>query len=117
MSSSRNFFRLAVLALVFTAAIAPIALTPAAYAQTGGEGAISGTVADSTGAVIPNAVVVARNVATGVETRRTSTGSGFYSISPIIPGTYTITVTAKGFSGFQQENIQVNAASTRRIES
>lgn len=111
MSSSRNFFRLAVLALVFTAAIAPIALTPAAYAQTGGEGAISGTVADSTGAVIPNAVVVARNVATGVETRRTSTGSGFYSISPIIPGTYTITVTAKGFSGFQQENIQVNAAS------
>ncbi|WP_213806112.1 TonB-dependent receptor [Granulicella sp. dw_53] len=89
-----------------------VTLAPSfAPAQTGGEGAISGTVADSTGAFIPGAAVVARNVNTGVETKRVASGDGLYNISPIIPGMYSLTVTAAGFSTFKQENIQVNALS------
>src|SRR6266702_8925427 len=86
-------------------------MTVPVMAQTGGEGAISGTVTDATGARIPNASVVARNVNTGVETRRTASGDGLYNISPIIPGTYSVTVTAKDFTTFKQENLQVNALS------
>ena len=82
-----------------------------AAAQTGGQGAISGTVTDSTGALVPQAVVVARNNATGVETKRSASSDGLYNISPLIPGTYTVTVTANGFSTFKQENLVVDALS------
>ena len=86
-----------------------------AAAQTGGQGAISGTVTDSTGALVPQAVVVARNNATGVETKRTASSDGLYNISPLIPGTYTVTVTANGFSTFKQENLVVDALSNVEI--
>ena len=82
---------------------------PAAMAQTGGEGAISGTVTDSTGALVPRAAVVVRNNATGVETTRTASSDGFYNVSPLIPGTYSLTVSASGFATFKQENLVVNA--------
>ena len=88
-----------------------VLISAAVMAQTGGQGAISGTVTDGTGALVPNAVVVAHNNATGVETKRTASSDGLYSISPIIPGTYTVTVTAGGFSTFKQENLVVDALS------
>ncbi|HEX7157431.1 MAG TPA: carboxypeptidase regulatory-like domain-containing protein, partial [Edaphobacter sp.] len=78
-------------------------------AQTGGDGAISGTVMDTTGAVVPGAVVIARNVGTGVETKRVSSSDGLYNIAPLIPGNYTLIVTAQGFATFQQENLTVYA--------
>ena len=87
----------------------------AAYAQTAGEGAIQGTVADSTGAVIPNARVSARNQATGSVTTRTTTGDGLYTISPLIPGRYDISVSAAGFSSLNQQNIQVDALHTTGV--
>jgi Carboxypeptidase regulatory-like domain/TonB-dependent Receptor Plug Domain len=86
-------------------------MTSALMAQTGGQGAISGTVTDATDAVVPHASVTARNVDTGVETVRTSSSGGLYNISPLNPGTYTVTVTANGFSTFRQENLIVNALS------
>ena len=79
-----------------------------ALAQTGGEGALEGTVTDPTGAAIPNAAVTAINQASNVSTARTSTSAGLYSITPLIPGVYTITVTANGFSTLTQKNIEVN---------
>ncbi len=94
-------------ALVMSAGLA----VPVAMAQTGGQGAISGTVTDSTGALVPDAVVVARNNGTGVETKRTASSGGLYNISPLTPGTYSITVTASGFSTFRQENLIVDALS------
>lgn len=80
-----------------------------AFAQTGGEAGIQGTVTDSTGASIPNATVVATNNATGVSTTRQTSGSGLYTISPVIPGVYTVKVTAAGFSDFTQNNFTANA--------
>lgn len=83
-----------------------------AAAQTAGDGAIQGTITDPTGAVVPNATVVAINNATGVATSRTSTSEGFYVISPLDPGTYTVTVDAMGFSRFKQLNVTINAMQT-----
>src|SRR6201994_18396 len=82
-----------------------------ASGQTGGQGAISGTVTDATGALLPNATVAARNNGTGIETKRTASSDGLYNISPLIPGTYTVTVTADGFTTFKQENLVVDALS------
>jgi hypothetical protein len=86
-------------------------ILPVATAQTGGEGAISGTVTDASGALVPKATVVSRNNGTGVETKRTASSDGLYNLSPLIPGTYTVTVTANGFSTFRQENLVVDALS------
>jgi Carboxypeptidase regulatory-like domain/TonB dependent receptor len=83
-----------------------------AKAQTAGEGTIAGSITDSTGAVIPNAVVTATNVTTGLATRRTTTSAGIFTITPLLPGTYTVEVSASGFRGFKQENLAVNALNT-----
>jgi hypothetical protein len=82
---------------------------PSLRAQTGGEAGIQGTVTDATGAAIPNAMVTATNKATGVATVRQTTGDGLYTIAPIIPGTYTVVVTAKGFKQAVQQNFTIDA--------
>ena len=99
-SGVRRLGALLVLALL---AIAP------ALAQTGGEAGIQGTVVDPSGASVPDATVVATNNATGVATSRQASGSGLFTISPILPGTYTVTAHATGFRGFTQQNLTIDA--------
>ena len=83
-----------------------------AWAQISGTGAISGTVQDPTGAVVPDAIVTATNIDTNVDTERKTTRAGDYNITPLLPGTYTVTVAATGFEKFRQENVTVNALQT-----
>jgi hypothetical protein len=78
-------------------------------AQTGGEAGIQGTVTDASGAVVPNAAVTATNNATGIVSVRQTSSSGLYTISPILPGTYTVRVKAPGFSEYVQQNFTINA--------
>lgn len=106
----KSLFSLSLRSLVLFSLIqAFLLMPPAALAQTAGEGTISGTVADNTGAVIPNATVTATNVATNVSTERTSTSAGLFTITPLPPGTYTVRVTAAGFRPLIQNNLVVNA--------
>ena len=83
-----------------------------AAAQTAGEGSILGTVKDSSGAVIANAEVTATNTATNIATARKSSSAGFFTLSPLPPGTYTIQVTAPGFKTLLQENLVLDALQT-----
>ena len=101
-------FRKLQILLQFIALFA-FALGSIASAQTGGEAGIEGSVIDPTGAAIPNAVVTATNVATGVVTTRTASSDGLYTIAPIIPGVYTVTVKASGFKSTTQQNLSVDA--------
>lgn len=71
------------------------------FAQTGGEAGIQGTVTDQTGAAIPHVLVTATNNATGVSTARETSSAGLYTISPIVPGTYTVTASATRLPGLQ----------------
>jgi hypothetical protein len=81
-------------------------------AQTGGEAAITGTVTDSSGAVVSNVSVTATNTATGVATVRTSSAGGVYDISPLLVGSYTVTAKANGFQTYQQQNITLAQGQT-----
>ena len=76
---------------------AAIFSVPALLAQTV-TGAVSGTVFDPTGAVVPNAMVEVINVATGVRTTATSNNAGVYSVRFLPIGQYKVEVTAPGFS-------------------
>ena len=80
-----------------------------ATAQTAGEGSIQGTVTDPTGAVVRGAKVVAIDNATGVATTEPTTSQGVYDLQPLLPGTYTVTISAAGFKTFTQQNVLVNA--------
>jgi hypothetical protein len=61
-------------------------------------GAISGTVTDSTGAVIPGATVTVTNQGTGVSSTLTTDVSGFYSAEALNAGMYTVAISKAGFA-------------------
>ena len=96
------------LGLLFLAVTMPLSLV----AQIAGTGAISGTIADATGAVVAGATVTVTSVDQNTKTTRTTTGSGDYTVTPLTPGVYTLVVSAKGFQNFVQQNVVVNALST-----
>ena len=58
---------------------------------------IQGTVRDSTGAVVPNATVTARNPGTNFSRSATTNDEGFYRIINVPPGDYEVTVEAANF--------------------
>jgi carboxypeptidase family protein/TonB-dependent receptor-like protein len=72
-------------------------------AQTGTSN-ISGTVKDTSGAVVPGATVTVKNNATGVTNTQTTTESGLYSFSSLPVGSYTITIEKQGFKTLQLTN-------------
>jgi len=92
---------------VFIAALVLMPLT--ASAQLSGKGAITGTVMDKTGAVVPNATVTAIDNTNGVSTVTKSTGAGDFNFANLDPGVYTVTTSATGFETLKQNNITVNA--------
>ena len=59
---------------------------------------LSGTVTDSTGAVIPGAAVTATNAATGVASKTTTDASGNYTLPSLPPGTYNLAFQKEGFT-------------------
>src|SRR6185503_16419710 len=75
-------------------------------------GRISGTVTDSSGAVIPNATVTIRNNATNLERTATTDGEGFYTVTNLPVGSYTVAVEQKGFKKAVQTDNAL-AADTR----
>jgi hypothetical protein len=80
---------------------------PGAFAQVD-QGTITGVVQDSTGAVIPNANVSLTNTDTGLVLQIKSNASGLFTFSPIKIGAYSISVTAPGFEGYTQKNLQLD---------
>jgi len=93
-------------------AVVFLMVSGSASAQISGTGTISGTIMDSTGAAIPGATVVATSISTHQTTTRTATSNGDYSITPLTPDEYTVTVTAPGFEKVIQEHVTVNALNT-----
>lgn len=71
---------------------------------------LSGRVTDQTGAVIVKATVTAVNVDTKTTYTAKTTGDGTYYIPYVLPGTYTVSVTANGFKTAVQDNVRMFAA-------
>jgi hypothetical protein len=92
-------------------------LVQPARAQIGGSGSINGIVTDSSKAVVQGASVTATNTATNVATSQTTSSAGTYVLSPLIPGNYTVTISANGFKAFTQEHVIVDALQTVSLKS
>ena len=75
-------------------------------------GNLRGTVADPSGAVVQNAVVVATRTETGLTRTAMSRRDGTYLLPEMPVGHYRLEVTAKGFSKYSQEGISLNVNET-----
>jgi hypothetical protein len=79
-------------------------------------GAISGTILDSSGAVVQGATIVATGVDTGAVYKANSTDTGAYRISDMQVGTYNLTVTAAGFKTSEQKGLVVQVNTTSSLD-
>lgn len=81
--------------IVFTALLAILVLTPQAFSQSS-FASLSGTINDSTGAIVPNVKVTATNVATGITNTALSNNAGIYNFPSLLPGTYKVSAESSG---------------------
>ncbi len=77
---------------------------------------IFGTVTDSTGAVVPGARVLVRNLRTGLEREAKTNEAGSYVVSQLPAAVYTVSAQAPGFKAAVQENIRVQVDENRRVD-
>ncbi len=84
--------------------VASLAMFPIALAQES-RGSIQGKILDSTGAVIPGASVAVTNAGTNVTVKAVANSEGAYSALFLVPGTYSISVSATGFKTTRRDNI------------
>jgi len=85
-------------------------------AQTAGTGALTGTVKDPSGAVIPNATVTATSVDTS-QARTTMTGAeGVYHFNLLPPGNYRVRIEASGFKPVEVPSVTVAVTETAVLD-
>lgn len=76
---------------------------------------VTGTVEDTTGAVVPGATVTLINDATHTQLNAVTSGTGLYAFPSLIPGTYTIRAEAKGFAPKELTGVVLSAGDTKEM--
>src|SRR5262245_29245253 len=105
MHMTRRLLHRAALAILIVAAASTLA-----HAQGSFFSSLSGTVADSSGAVIPGADVKVRNNGTGAEYNAVTASDGGFTVPSVPGGTYTVTVSLMGFKTAVLNSVTVNAS-------
>src|SRR5215469_10136015 len=77
--------------------------------------ALSGTVHDSAGAVIPNVKVTLTGEGNGFVRTVKTTSEGFFSFPDLTPATFTLSLEAAGFKTYRQTRIMINADEQRSL--
>jgi hypothetical protein len=78
-------------------------------------GKILGTITDQSGAVVPDAMVVARSADTGVETKVMSDSNGSYAFESLLPGVYSVSCEKTGFKKYLTTDIRVITQQTTTL--
>jgi hypothetical protein len=104
--SSRHMIRIVLLAML--AAVL-------AFSQSD-LGSISGFVKDPSGSTIPNAKVTVKNQS-GLERQATTNESGYYIITSIPPGLYSVSVEATGFKKFESAGNKLDSSATLAVDA
>lgn len=86
-----------------------------ALAQTD-RGSITGTVLDPTGAVVANAAIEVKNVATAQVYPSTSTATGNFTVGNLPPGAYELTANIQGFKKYARQGLNLAPTQTIRID-
>jgi len=85
-----------------------LSLTPFAWAQST-TGSIYGTLADSTGAILPNTTVTAKETGTGLNYQVKTNSAGEFVFPSLQPGNYTVSSSAPGFKTVNETGIVLSS--------
>ncbi len=76
---------------------------------------LSGTAIDQSDAHVANAAVIVKNDASGDERKSATDSQGFFSVTALPPGSYTVTVSAKGFAAFEITGVMLSQGDTKSV--
>jgi len=79
-------------------------------------GRIVGTIYDPTHAAVPSAAITVTNAATNIARRVVADSSGDYVVTPVEPGTYSVSATASGFQSTIRSNVEVTVGLAARVD-
>ena len=105
-----------VLTALFCLAMDSVAPETASAQGGGATTSLSGTVTDTSGAIIPGANVVVKNVGTSIQFDAVTNESGYFSVPALDPGAYTVTVTLMGFKTAVLNDVRVNASTPATVK-
>src|SRR5262245_45497675 len=100
--------------LVFFLALLSFCSSAPAQSQLGA-GAISGSVSDSSGAVIPDAQITVLQAATGLVRQMKSNNAGQFLAPVLPPCIYTVRAAKIGFSTTEEQSLQVTVGATTNV--
>ena len=98
--------------LLFLLAAIALAFAPSLLAQSAGTGALTGTVSDPSGAIVPNVMVTLTSTDTNQVRTATTGADGGYKFALLPPGTYRIRFSAAGFKTAEISAVTVNVTET-----
>ena len=111
MQQTSRFSFFALLALL-SALIAPVS-----HAQTAVDGAVGGTVVDTSGAIVADATITVHENATNAEQTARSDAAGYFRVMHLRPGTYSVTITASGFEPYKSVDLTVQVGLLTTIDA
>ncbi len=104
------------IAFVIGFAIACVALSAPRFAFAQASAGVTGTITDTSGAVVSNAKVTITNEDTSVSSRTVSSSVGTYFFKGLNPGRYRVAVEAAGFKTAIQAGVNVEVSTTATID-
>jgi outer membrane receptor protein involved in Fe transport len=110
-----RFTRSLVATVALSAGLMAVPGASVLYAQTAVDGAVAGTVLDSTGAAVPNAVVLVHSAATNADVTVKSDTSGYFRVSRLVPGVYTVSVSSTGFASYVAKSVIVQVGKLTEV--
>ena len=87
-----------------------------AAAQSAATGTITGALTDQSGAAVPDASVVVKNIETGVERPTATNMAGIYIAPFLQPGTYEVTASKSGFAKMVRKDLPLQVGQTMTID-
>ena len=100
---------------IFVLALVVFTCNIGAFAQLSARATITGTVTDSSGAVVPGAAVTITNDATKVSLKTQSNGRGVFVAPELNVATYSITIAKKGFKNYTVTGIELHPTETVQV--
>jgi hypothetical protein len=116
MMNSRQTMNVWDLGLAAVVTILLVAFVPVPVRAQVAGATLSGTITDSAGAVVVNATVVVKNLATGIAREVNSDTAGFFSAPNLPAGNYEVTASAPGFSTKVQTGIALTVGQTQLLD-
>jgi len=116
MIFTTKYLRALFLGATMSIGLAAVTFAPQAAQAQADLGSVSGTVTDASGAVIAKAAITLTNTATGAVRTSVTNSKGEYSVSQLLPSSYTVSITATGFASATQD-VSVTVGSSNTVSA